>query len=104
VPETCLPNGPLYGRGVSRDRRAAYLIVARRLNLHIKAEYIDADFLHLQTFPLQSDGGPYIAVSSIGTRAADAAHWLTVELLFTHSQQTGRRLALKSKYLIDPNL
>jgi hypothetical protein len=43
-------------------------------------------------------------VSSIGTRAADAALWLTVELLFTHSQQTGRRLALKSKYLIDPNL
>jgi hypothetical protein len=45
-----------------------------------------------------------LSVSSIGTRAADAALWLTVELLFTHSQQTGRRLALKSKYLIDPNL
>jgi hypothetical protein len=28
--------------------------------LHLKAEYIDADFLHPNTFPLQSDGGPYI--------------------------------------------
>ena len=82
--------------------------------LHKKAGYIDAGFLLLNTFPLQSDGGPYIplqsdggpyiSVSSIGTRAADAALWLAVEILFTHSQQTGRRLALKSKYLIDPNL
>jgi hypothetical protein len=46
----------------------------------------------------------HLWVSSIGTRAADAALWLAVEILFTHSQQTGRRLALKSKYLIDPNL
>jgi hypothetical protein len=26
--------------------------------------YIDADFLHPPTFPLQSDGGPYISASS----------------------------------------
>jgi hypothetical protein len=36
-------------------------IMARRLNLHKQAGYIDADFLlRLDTFPLQSDGGPYI--------------------------------------------
>jgi hypothetical protein len=35
--------------------------MARRLNLHKQAGYIDADFLlRLDTFPLQSDGGPYI--------------------------------------------
>jgi hypothetical protein len=34
--------------------------MARRLNLHKQAEYIDADFLlRLHTFPLHSDGGPY---------------------------------------------
>jgi hypothetical protein len=47
VPETCLPNRPSNGRGVSEDRHAAYLIKARRTNLHPKAEYIDADFLSL---------------------------------------------------------
>jgi hypothetical protein len=31
--------------------------------LQLKAGYIDADFLHPTTFPLQSDGGPYIFVS-----------------------------------------
>jgi hypothetical protein len=35
--------------------------MARRLNLHKQAEYIDADFLRLHTFPLHSDGGPYIS-------------------------------------------
>jgi hypothetical protein len=29
-------------------------------HLHKQAGYIDADFLHPPTFPLQSDGGPYI--------------------------------------------
>jgi hypothetical protein len=42
-----LPNRPSNGRGVSEDRHAAYLIKARRTNLHPKAEYIDADFLSL---------------------------------------------------------
>jgi hypothetical protein len=37
--------------GVSKDRHAAYLIKARRPNLHKKAGYIDADFLS-QNFPL----------------------------------------------------
>ena len=32
--------------------------------LHKKAGYIDADFLPLNTFPLQSDGGPYISVTT----------------------------------------
>jgi hypothetical protein len=36
--------------------------MARRNNLHKQAGYIDADFLHPLTFPLQSDGGPYIPV------------------------------------------
>jgi hypothetical protein len=44
----------------SRDRYAAYLIVARRDISTQQAGYIDADFLHSPTFPLQSDGGPYI--------------------------------------------
>jgi hypothetical protein len=42
-----LPIGPSNGRGVSKDRHAAYLIKARRTNLHPKAGYIDADFLSL---------------------------------------------------------
>src|ERR1022692_1919758 len=33
-------------------------------HLHKQAGYIDADFLHPSTFPLHSDGGPYIAVKS----------------------------------------
>jgi hypothetical protein len=32
--------------------------------LHKKAGYIDADFLPLNTSPLQSDGGPYISVTA----------------------------------------
>jgi hypothetical protein len=51
VPETCFPIGPSNGRGVSKDRHAAYLIKARRTNLHPKAGYIDADFLS-QNFSL----------------------------------------------------
>src|ERR1039458_6543361 len=35
-------------------------------HLHKQAGYIDADFLHPPTFPLQSDGGPYIAVKTAG--------------------------------------
>jgi hypothetical protein len=34
--------------------------MARRTTLLKQAGYIDADFLHPTTFPLQSDGGPYI--------------------------------------------
>src|ERR1039457_5368698 len=40
--------------------------------LHQQAGYIDADFLHPPTFPLQSDGGPYISVTCSGV-AADKA-------------------------------
>ena len=47
MPETCFPIRPSNGRGVSKDRHAAYLIKARRANLHPKAGYIDADFLSL---------------------------------------------------------
>jgi len=39
--------------------------MARRLNLHKQAGYIDVDFLRLDTFPLQSDGGPYISATSM---------------------------------------
>src|ERR1035437_6718721 len=31
--------------------------------LHLKAEYIDADFPSFETFPLHSHGGPYIRQS-----------------------------------------
>jgi hypothetical protein len=34
--------------------------MARRDTSTQQAGYIDADFLHPPTFPLQSDGGPYI--------------------------------------------
>jgi hypothetical protein len=34
VPETSFPIRPSSGRGVSKDRHAAYLIEARRTNLH----------------------------------------------------------------------
>jgi hypothetical protein len=34
VPETCFPIRPSSGRGVSKDRHGAYLIEARRTNLH----------------------------------------------------------------------
>jgi hypothetical protein len=60
VPEACLPKWPLHGRHVLKDRYAAYLIMARRHISTKQAGYIDADFLHPPTFPLQSDGGPYI--------------------------------------------
>jgi hypothetical protein len=38
--------------------------MARRDISTKQAGYIDADFLHPPTFPLQSDGGPYISATS----------------------------------------
>src|SRR5438445_477974 len=55
-------------RPTCKDRHAAELIMARRNDLHSKTEYIAADFLRLDTFPLQSCGGPYIAGIWIGPR------------------------------------
>src|ERR1700730_6252836 len=40
------------GRGVSHQ--------GQEKTLHLKAEYIDADFPSFETFPLHSHGGPYI--------------------------------------------
>src|SRR5258708_13949737 len=37
--------------------------MARRHLSVQQAGYIDADFLHPPTFPLQSDGGPYISAT-----------------------------------------
>jgi hypothetical protein len=39
--------------------------MARRDISTKQAGYIDADFLHPPTFPLQSDGGPYISATTI---------------------------------------
>ena len=50
----------LHDRPTYKDRHAAELIMARRDDLHPKAEYIAADLSLAQTFPLQSCGGPYI--------------------------------------------
>jgi hypothetical protein len=60
----------LGGVGVAA-RYAAYLIKARRKTLHLKAAYIDVDLLSFETFPLHSDGGPYIEQ----VRATAAAGW-----------------------------
>jgi hypothetical protein len=51
VPETCLPNGPLYSRGISKDRYAAYLIMARRLISTPRPDTSTQAFLHPQLFP-----------------------------------------------------
>ena len=61
-------------RPTCKDRHAAELIMARRNDLHSKTEYIAADFLRLDTFPLQSCGGPYIVrLFSIRSRQGSAA-------------------------------
>jgi hypothetical protein len=46
----------------------AQLIMARRADLHQKAEYICADLSSRPNFPLQSCGGPYI----LGTHKQNA--------------------------------
>jgi hypothetical protein len=38
--------------------------MARRVDLHLKAEYICADLSSQPNFPLQSRGGPYIPVTN----------------------------------------
>src|SRR5437879_7779347 len=55
-------------RPTCKDRHAAELIMARRNDLHSKTEYIAADFLRLDTFPLQSCGGPYIFGHMVGLK------------------------------------
>jgi hypothetical protein len=47
-------------RPTCKDRHAAELIMARREDLHSKAEYIAADLSPRPNFLLQSRGGPYI--------------------------------------------
>jgi hypothetical protein len=55
-------------RPTYKDRHAAELIVARRDDLHLKAEYIAADLSLAVASPLQSCGGPY----NIGTKLMSA--------------------------------
>jgi transposase len=43
-----------------KGQTRAQLIMARRVDLHLKAEYICADLSSQPNFPLQSRGGPYI--------------------------------------------
>ena len=50
-------------RPTYKDRHAAELIVARRDDLHSKAEYIAADLSIARSFSLQSCGGPYIIIT-----------------------------------------
>jgi hypothetical protein len=50
-----------HDRAVYQQEHAAQLIMATRLDLHLKAEYICADLSFAFTFPLQSRGGPYIS-------------------------------------------
>src|SRR5438270_1345964 len=77
----------LHGRGVSKDRYAAYLIMARRDLSTKQAGYIDADFLHPPTFPLQSDGGPYIEQlqlrSGLVLVATLCSHWRIPDALLS---------------------
>ena len=63
---------PLDAAGSAKfaKRVIAQLIMARRADLHPKAEYICADLSSLPNFPLQSCGGPYIPVTYTDVRSA----------------------------------
>ena len=52
--------GPYMAEGFLRTATRRISSWPGEATLHKKAGYIDADFLLLNTFPLQSDGGPYI--------------------------------------------
>ena len=56
--------GPYMAEGFLRTATRRISSWPGEATLHKKAGYIDADFLLLNTFPLQSDGGPYISVTS----------------------------------------
>ena len=56
--------GPYMAEGFLRKGTRRISSWPGETTLHEKAGYIDADFLPLNTFPLQSDGGPYIAVTT----------------------------------------
>ncbi|MDP9051000.1 MAG: transposase [Acidobacteriota bacterium] len=58
------------GRGFRRSGTRRISSWPGEQNLHKQAGYIDADFLHPQTFPLQSDGGPDIAVRTVSRQNA----------------------------------
>jgi hypothetical protein len=58
--------GPTSFKGQTR----AHLILARRDDLHLKAEYICADLSSRPNFSLQSRGGPYIRNSLVPARNA----------------------------------
>src|ERR1700735_2271521 len=59
--------GPYMAEGFLRKGTRRISSWPGETTLHKKAGYIDADFLLLNTFPLQSDGGPYISVTSLRT-------------------------------------
>jgi hypothetical protein len=59
--------GPTSFKGQTR----AHLILARRDDLHLKAEYICADLSSRPNFSLQSRGGPYIRNELVPARNAD---------------------------------
>jgi hypothetical protein len=56
--------GPYMAEGFLRKGTRRISSWPGETTLHKKAGYIDAGFLPLNTFPLQSDGGPYIPVTS----------------------------------------
>jgi hypothetical protein len=67
----------------------AQLIMARRADLHPKAEYICADLSSRPNFPLQSCGGPYILVTDISQSNDNTSRWQPAA-----RSRRGRRLRL----------
>jgi hypothetical protein len=66
--------GPYMAEGFLRTATRRISSWPGEATLHKKAGYIDAGFLLLNTFPLQSDGGPYISVSSTRRLARTATY------------------------------
>jgi hypothetical protein len=56
--------GPYMAEGFLRKGTRRISSWPGETTLHKKAGYINAGFLPLNTFPLQSDGGPYISVTT----------------------------------------
>jgi hypothetical protein len=66
--------GPYTAEGFQRTGARRISSWPGDFNLHKQAGYIDADFPLPSTFPLQSDGGPYISETSHSDPAPNAGH------------------------------
>jgi hypothetical protein len=67
--------GPYTAEGFQRTGARRISSWPGDFNLHKQAGYIDADFPSPSTFPLQSDGGPYISATTVGTRPKGTLAW-----------------------------